>query len=127
METIENAHLDDVRPDDHLTWTRIMEVGGVTITHTREGTAHHRAGDWNTADNVWITNGEGDTLTIRRTLRPYQVYRSLLCDGGWVIWDRHHARHLVRPGGDWIHPTHTAAVAALDAHLREQAVTEPSA
>lgn len=59
--------------------------------------------------------------------RPYQIYKSPLRDSAWAIWDRRHARHLGYSDGTWLHSTHAAAVAALDAHLREQAITEPSA
>lgn len=69
-ETIENAALDDVRPGDHLTWTRVWERDGVTANTSREGIAHRRGDDddWWTKGGMYITNGEGEgvTLTIRR-------------------------------------------------------------
>lgn len=72
MQTITAATLDDVRPGDHLTRTRVQERGGVTITTRREGVAHHRdaSGDWWTKDSAWLTDGEGrGALTIRRPVQ----------------------------------------------------------
>ena len=71
---ITNATLDDVRPGDHLTWERRATWRGVDTVKRREGTAHFRVpvtGDWQTEDGEWITNGEGEgiTLTIRRPSR----------------------------------------------------------
>ena len=69
VQIIENATRDDIRPGDHVTWEWTREAGGVTITERREGIAHHRDsfGDWWPEKGWWITNGEGVTLTIRRT------------------------------------------------------------
>lgn len=73
VKIIESASRDDVRPGDHLTWTKVAEDGDVTNTLHREGIAHHRdvEGDWRTAGGVWITDGmgKGTTLTIRRPVR----------------------------------------------------------
>ena len=70
VQTIENATCDDVRPGDHITWTRVKEIDGVIITERREGIAYHldSEGDWWAQDGVWLTFGEGEgiTLTIRR-------------------------------------------------------------
>ena len=71
VKTIENATRDDVRPGDHITWTRVWERDGVAVKIIYEGIAHHRAdddNDWWTKGGMYITNGEGDgtTLTIRR-------------------------------------------------------------
>lgn len=73
-----------------------------------------------------------NTLPVRFT-RPYRITRTSY---GWVVWDRRCDIGTVYPGGilgpdlpvtPWPHSTHAAAIAALDAHLREQAATEPSA
>jgi hypothetical protein len=64
---------------------------------------------------------------ISLRIRPYRVYKSRRRDRAWVVWDHRHVRFLVGPDGAWLHPTHAAAIAALDAHLREQAATEPTA
>lgn len=73
VKIIENAALDDVRPGDHLTWERVTTIDGVTITTRYEGIAHHRDedGDWWTGEGMYITQGEGEgiTLTIRRTVQ----------------------------------------------------------
>ena len=72
VKIIENASLDEVRPGDHLTWEHTREVDGVTVTVRREGVAGARYGnaDWYTKDGMWITEGEGEgvTLTIRRPI-----------------------------------------------------------
>ena len=60
-------------------------------------------------------------------ISPYHVYKFRRLDRGWAIWDRRRARHLGYPGDIWLYPTHAAAIAALDAHLREQAATETGA
>lgn len=69
-QTIENATRDDVRPGDHITWTHVEEIDGGTITERREGIAYHldSEGDWWAEDGTWLTDGEGEgiTLTIRR-------------------------------------------------------------
>ena len=74
-------------------------------------------------------------IHLRERTRPYRIAHSTTRDG-WVVWDRRRfigtslAGLVVRPSSDshaWLHPTHAAAIAALDAHLREQAATEPSA
>lgn len=73
VKIIEHATRDDVRPGDHITWTRVQVVGGVTVTECREGIAHERDwdGDWLTKPGAAITDGEGEgiTLTIRRTVQ----------------------------------------------------------
>lgn len=80
MQTIENANLGDIRPGDHLTWTRTKVLGGVTSTQSYEGIAHHHDGDgdWLTKDDVWITDGEGEgfTLTIRRPIQELPKWSS---------------------------------------------------
>ena len=72
-QIIKNARLDDVIPGDHLVWEYTREVDGVTITARREGVAGARYGnaDWYTKDGMWITEGEGErvTLTIRRPIK----------------------------------------------------------
>ncbi|MCM3578688.1 hypothetical protein M3686_11210 [Micrococcus luteus] len=74
MQTIENARLDDVLPGDHLTWEDTWERRSVTRTVRREGIAAYQrpSGDWDAADGMNITCGEGEgiTLTIRRTVQP---------------------------------------------------------
>lgn len=63
-------------------------------------------------------------IPMNERTRPYRITRTAT---GWTIWDRR--RHigtdnmgnLLAPGWPvttWAHPTHTAAIAALDAHLR---------
>lgn len=73
MQTIENATRDDVLPGDHLTWTRVWERDGVTAKTSWEGIAHRRGDDddWWTKGGMYITNGEGEgiTLTIRRPVQ----------------------------------------------------------
>lgn len=73
MKTIENARLDNVRPGDHIIWTRDKEYGGVISVERREGTAHHRdaSSNWRTESGTWITGGEGEgtTLTIHRPVQ----------------------------------------------------------
>ena len=70
VQTIENATRDDVRPGDHITWTRVKEIDGGTITERREGIAYHldSEGDWWAQDGALLTDGWGGgiTLTIRR-------------------------------------------------------------
>ena len=68
-QTIENATPDEVRQGDHITWEETDTRKGVTRTVRREGIAYRRDsfGAWWTEDRGLITNGEGDTLTIRRT------------------------------------------------------------
>lgn len=70
IKIIEHATRDDIHPGDHVTWEWTRGAGGVTITERREGIAHHRDnfGDWWPEKGWWITNGEGVTLTIRRTV-----------------------------------------------------------
>lgn len=72
VKTIENASLRDVRPGDHIIWEDTWECRGVTRTVRREGIAAYQSptGDWYTADGMNITSGEGEgtTLTIRRTV-----------------------------------------------------------
>ncbi len=72
-------------------------------------------------------------IDLHTRTRPYWITRA---SPGWIIWDRRRSigtprlGSILRPSSDpdaWLHPTHAAAVAALDAHLREQAATEPSA
>ena len=72
-------------------------------------------------------------ITLRERTRPYRITRGLY---GWAVWDRRchigtgNLGDLLGPFSPFaarLHPTHAAAVAALDAHLREQAATEPSA
>lgn len=73
VKIINNATRDDVRPGDHLTWARTTEYsGGVTVTERREGIAHERDwdGDWLTKGGLWITDGEGEGITL--TIRPVQ-------------------------------------------------------
>lgn len=71
-------------------------------------------------------------IDLHTRTRPYRITRSPY---GWFIWDRR--RHIgTNAMGDlpgpawapvtWMYPTHAAAVAALDAHLREQAAKEDS-
>ena len=62
----------------------------------------------------------------RIRILPYYIYKSPLMYDSWAIWDRRRARHLGYPGDIWLYPTHAAAIAALDAHLREQAAKEDS-
>lgn len=66
-------------------------------------------------------------LLYERT-RPYRITRSIAL-GCWVVWDRRRHIGTALPGVlvGWLHPTHADAVAALDAHLREQAAKEPTA
>lgn len=67
-------------------------------------------------------------LPYERT-RPYRITRSIAL-GCWVVWDRRRYVGTALPGmpiTPLAHPTHAAAVAALDAHLREQALKEPTA
>lgn len=68
VKIIENAHLDDARPGDHITWEHTTTMQDVILTARREGTAHHRDGDgdWRTKEGRLITEGEGITITIRR-------------------------------------------------------------
>lgn len=70
VQIIENAALDAGRSGDHIVWEHTETLHGVTRTVRREGIAHHRdqEGDWCTEEDRWITNGEGEgvTLTIRR-------------------------------------------------------------
>lgn len=75
VQIIENATLDDVRPGDHITGTRrTWGMCGVTYFERCEGVAHHRHSDgrWETAQNGWLPNPEGNdvdvTITIRRTI-----------------------------------------------------------
>ena len=74
VQVIENASLEDVLPGDHLTWECVMVHGGLTMTNRREGIASYRnvSGDWWTAEDMSITEGNEDdtTLTIRRTVKP---------------------------------------------------------
>ena len=67
-------------------------------------------------------------IPLRERTRPYRITRSI-APGCWVVWDRrrHIGTALLGAPIGWIHPTHAAAVAALDAHLREQALKEPTA
>ena len=73
VKVIENASLEDVLPGDHLTWEWVMVHGGLTMTNRREGIASYRnvSGDWWTAEDMSITEGNEDdiTLTIRRTVQ----------------------------------------------------------
>lgn len=72
IHIIEDASRDDVRPGDHITWTRVWERDGVAVKIIYEGIAHHRGDDddWWTKGGMYITNGEdeGVTLTIRRPI-----------------------------------------------------------
>ena len=72
VKIIESASLDDVRASDHVAWTEVQKVHGVTVTVRREGIAHHRDndGDWCTQEGLWIAGGYGEdtTLAIRRTI-----------------------------------------------------------
>lgn len=72
VQVIKNARLYDVRPGDYIIWEYTREVDGVTITVHREGVAGARYGnaDWYTKDGMWITEGEGEgiTITIRRPI-----------------------------------------------------------
>ena len=72
-------------------------------------------------------------IPLNERTRPYRITRGLY---GWAIWDRRHhvgtsnLGDLLGPISSFaarMHPTHAAAIAALDQHLREQAATEPSA
>lgn len=72
-------------------------------------------------------------IPLHERTRPYWITRTSY---GWVVWDRRRFIGTRKPGdivdpdlpgAVWLHPTHAAAVAALDAHLREQAATEPTA
>lgn len=75
-QTIENASLDDVRPGDYVVWEESSEEDrGVTRTVRREGIAHHRdiSGDWCTEEDLWITDGEGTTITIRRPIEAKEA------------------------------------------------------
>lgn len=65
-------------------------------------------------------------IPLNERTRPYRIARLA---SGWVVWDRRRYIGAWVPGDliCWGHPTHAAAVAGLVAHLREQAVTEPSA
>ncbi len=72
VKIIENATRDDVLAGDHIIWQEFETERGVTsITH-REGIAHYSdsAGDWHTREGEHITTaeGEGITITIRRTV-----------------------------------------------------------
>ena len=73
IHIIENATLDDVLPGDHITWEVTETIRGLTSASRREGIAHHRdvSGDWCTEEDRWITDGEGEgiTLTIRRAVQ----------------------------------------------------------
>ena len=70
VKIIENATRADVRPGDHITWEEATKERGVTRTVRREDIAHHRdvSGDWRTEEDRWLTDGEGEgiTITIRR-------------------------------------------------------------
>ena len=72
VQTVENARLYDVRPGDHITWERTLTGRGVTIVERRDGIAHYRdnEGDWCSEEDLYITAGEGENITIRirRTL-----------------------------------------------------------
>lgn len=65
-------------------------------------------------------------IPLRHRTRPYWITRIA---AGWAVRDRRRCIGTSRPGVtiDRLHPTHAAAIAALDAHLREQAATEPPA
>lgn len=72
-------------------------------------------------------------IDLHTRTRPYWITRTSY---GWVVWDRRRDIGTVYPGvilgpdsprTAWAHPTHAAAIAALDAHLREKAATEPTA
>lgn len=67
--------------------------------------------------------------------RTYRIARDVTLEG-WIVWDRRRfigtplLGSILRPSSgpdEWLHPTHAAAVAALDTHLREQAAMEASA
>ena len=70
VKVINNATRNDVRPGDRLLRRDVGQCGDVTVVETREGTASYRNvhGDWFSADDIWLTDGEGEgvTLTIRR-------------------------------------------------------------
>ena len=68
-------------------------------------------------------------IPLRERTRPYRITRGLAMDD-WIVWDRRHCIGIDLPGEIiiWDCPTHAAAAAAaLDAHLREQALKEPTA
>lgn len=73
VQIIENATPDEGRAGDHLIRESIRTEDGVTLTVRREGVAHHRDrfGNWRTVELGWLTDGQGEgtTLTIRRTVR----------------------------------------------------------
>lgn len=73
VKVIENATAEMVREGDRLTRRSAGQYGSVTTVETREGVASYRDGhgDWFTADGIWLTDGEGEgvTLTIRRPIR----------------------------------------------------------
>ena len=73
VKIIKNASLEDVLPGDHLTWEWVMVHGGLTMTNRREGIASYQnvSGDWWTAEDMSITEGNEDdtTLTIRRAVQ----------------------------------------------------------
>lgn len=67
-------------------------------------------------------------IPLRERTCPYRITRGFALDG-WIVWDRRHLIGSDFPGEIiiWDCPTHAAAVVALDAHLREQALKEPTA
>ena len=113
VKIIENATRDDVRPGDHLTWTRVWERDGVTAKTSWEGIAHRRGDDddWWTKGGMYITNGEGDgtTLTIRRPTQelptepgavivPADGHEHITATRASETW---HARDAVLVCGQW--------------------------
>ena len=73
VKIIESATRDDVLQGDHVSWAHTEKVHDVTITvRRREGVAVYRdaEGNWWTERGLWITDGEGEgiTLTIRRPI-----------------------------------------------------------
>ena len=67
-------------------------------------------------------------IPLRERTRPYRTTRGFAMDD-WIVRDRRHCIGIDLPGEIIIRacPTHAVAVAALDAHLREQAAKAPTA
>ena len=114
VKIIENATPDEGRTGDHLIRESIRTEDGVTHTIRREGTAHHRDrfGNWRTVERGWLTDGQGEgegvTLTIRRTVRE------LPTEPGAVI--------VPADGHEYI----TATVAGVTYRAREAMLLTPS-
>lgn len=138
-EIIENATLDDIRPGDHLTWTRVQAIDGVTLTIRREGIAHHRdgGGDWRIASGYWLTDGEGEgiTITIRRTVQKLPLWSStvIIPNDGYAfieaIWggSTWQAREAVLDGdGKWHGLWRRVGGPAVIGCVTEKNITSPT-